>query len=64
MQALPSVVFPGGTRREFARMSKKMDRELETVVAYPAPATDEEINFRLSFRVEQVVDKQLTGALS
>ena len=41
-----------------------MDRVLETVAAYPSPATDEEINSRLSSIVEHVVDKQLTAALS
>ena len=41
-----------------------MDRVLETVAAYPAPATDAEINSRLSSIVQEVVDKQLTAALS
>ena len=45
---LPSVVFPGVTRRAFGKMTAKMDRVLETVAAYPAPATDQELNSRLS----------------
>ena len=63
-QALPTVVFPGVTRREFAGMKNKMDRVLEMVAAYPAPATDQEINSRLSSIVSAVVDNQLTAALS
>ncbi|KAL4573684.1 hypothetical protein LXL04_020499 [Taraxacum kok-saghyz] len=38
-----------------------MDRVLETVAAFPAPATDEELNNRLSSIVEEVVKKQLTA---
>ena len=63
-QALPTVVFPGVTRREFAGMKNKMDRVLEMVAAYPTPATDQEINSRLYSIVSNVVDKQLTAALS
>ncbi|KAL4556404.1 hypothetical protein LXL04_039055 [Taraxacum kok-saghyz] len=63
-KALSSVVFPGVTRREFTGMTNKMDRVLETVDAYPAPATDAELNSRLSSIVQDVVDKHLTAALS
>ena len=45
-------------------MKAKMERVLETVAAYPAPATDQELNSRLSTVVEKVVDKQLSAALS
>ena len=45
-------------------MKNKMDRVLEMVAAYPSPATDQEINSRLSSIVNEVVDKQLFAALS
>ncbi|KAL4583073.1 hypothetical protein LXL04_007637 [Taraxacum kok-saghyz] len=63
-QALPTVTFPGVTHREFSGMKNKMDRVLEMVAAYPTPATDEELNSRLSTVVEEVVDKQLSATLS
>ena len=56
-QALkPRVIIQSGiTRREYARLNAKMNRVLETVAAFPGPATDEEINNRLSSIVEVVV---------
>ena len=62
-QSLPTVAFPGVTRREFSSINKKMDRVLTTVSAYPAPATDAELNSRLTKVVQDVVDKQLTAAM-
>ena len=39
-----------------------MDRVLEMVVAYPAPATDLELNSRLTTIVSEVVDKHVYEA--
>ena len=65
LQAIPADCgIPGVTRREFSGLKNKMDRVLETVSKYPAPATNEELNTRLTKIVQEVVDKQFTTALS
>ena len=41
-----------------------MNRVLEKVAAYPAPATEAELNSRLTKVVQDVVEKQLTAAMN
>ena len=45
-------------------MKIKMDTVLETVAAFPAPATDEELNSKITSIVEKVADKQLSAVLT
>ncbi|KAL4561629.1 hypothetical protein LXL04_033799 [Taraxacum kok-saghyz] len=44
-------------------MKNNMDRVLEMVAAYPAPATDQVINSRLTTIVSDMVDKHVSEAL-
>ena len=56
----PRVIIQSGiTRHKYARLNAKKNRVLETVAAFPGPATDEELNNRLNSVVETVINTKL-----